>query len=132
MNHGDARGEGDADDSDGDSDGECEGGLVALGWSPQTKLSQERGRLANYLLRLQLEQSSTRAGLEFTILLTHPEPWDYRCGPPHLVLYNAGTEPRLRVRARQALSQPSAWPPPPPPYNSLIVAVIYGVLPISK
>lgn len=59
MNHGDARGEGDANDSDGDSDGECEGGLVALGWSPQTKLSQERGRLANYrLLRLQLEQAS--------------------------------------------------------------------------
>lgn len=71
-------------------------------------------------------------GLEFTILLTHPEPWDYRCGPPHLVLYNAGTEPRLRARARQALSQPSARPPPPPPCNSLIVAVIYGVLPISK
>lgn len=63
MNHGDARGEGDADDSDGDSDGECEGGLVVLGWSPQTKLSQERGRLANYRPS---STSSTRAGLELS------------------------------------------------------------------
>lgn len=71
-------------------------------------------------------------GLEFAILpLTHPElgttgvahhTWFYRMLRLNLDF----------AHARQALSQLSAWLPPPPPCNSLIVAVIYGVLPISK